>query len=621
MAVVAALSVAPAAARAAVSRSTISTWTSSQSGTPPDSPFLISYDNPPNETKLTVTGQTNGAVGDHVDVVCFYESSSQDKILAAGLSVHQDGSFTTPTGTSAPALKPIAGHACRLRAVPTGTEGPSTDSSNFAGPDVAVSQAGLPSASINGHAYDFYAIGSTFTGYAGWASAGSCGPYLAPFDSSYGMGNFALDCVGSLLGANEPPNLPPAPQPTRSEVQIDGKDAYDAASAQAVFGGTEDTSSNFPSLTAGIGSDPTTGLMTSQSNEGWVVCSGAVAYPPTSTDCPHFTSAGISLQRDIATSGGGQVVTMTDTWSSTDGRAHSLDLLYDDYIGLHTSNAEPGYEFPGQSGFSPYGAGTTLPAPPAEPSSILVRSDLGAADGDPSQAAGAITFGSAPTSFTFVSDNELEEHRILAVPAGGSASVTYIYSTAYTVAQVRAMALAAQDRFQAPAIAISSPADGSTASTSTVNVTGTASAGSGVSSVTVAGQTVPVGPGGTWSAQVPLGPGSNPITALATDGAGATVQAQVMVVYQPPASPPSSPGPPQPSPPPASGSVCKVPRIEGMKLPAAERALRRAHCRVGRIRHERSRKVHSGHVIGTSPASGRRMLAGSKVELFVSRGS
>jgi hypothetical protein len=120
---------------------------------------------------------------------------------------------------------------------------------------------------------------------------------------------------------------------------------------------------------------------------------------------------------------------------------------------------------------------------------------------------------------------------------------------------------------------------------------------------------VPVGQGGGWSADVPLSPGANTIAAVATDRAGASFEAQVTVVYTPPA--------PAPAP---SGPVCRVPRTKGMKLPAAERALRRAHCRVGRIRHERSKKTGKGRVFNTSPRPGRVMRAGSKVELFVSKG-
>jgi serine/threonine-protein kinase len=63
-----------------------------------------------------------------------------------------------------------------------------------------------------------------------------------------------------------------------------------------------------------------------------------------------------------------------------------------------------------------------------------------------------------------------------------------------------------------------------------------------------------------------------------------------------------------------------VPRLKGMKLAKAEKALRRAGCRVGKIKRVKSRKVGRGRVIGTSPPAGRRRPAGSKVELFVSKG-
>ena len=70
-----------------------------------------------------------------------------------------------------------------------------------------------------------------------------------------------------------------------------------------------------------------------------------------------------------------------------------------------------------------------------------------------------------------------------------------------------------------------------------MTVSGIADAGSGVSSIVVGGQTVPVASNGGWTAQVPLSPGTNTITALATDGAGATAQAQVAVVYNAPPPP------------------------------------------------------------------------------------
>lgn len=581
------LGIAPGLAQATVTGSTIVTWTSSQSGTPGNASYLISYDN--QGTTLAVTGTAQGT-GD-VDIVCYYGNPSQDAVLIAGLAV-TDGSFSTLTGASAPLLKSIAGHACRLRAIPTGRES-TGDMTQFAGPQVAVSEVALPSAAVGGLGYDFSVIASTFAGTAAWDSAGSCGPYAAPFDSSFGQGNFAIDCMGSLLGANLPVGA------TRSEVQVDGKNAYDAASMHALFGG-----SAFPQLSASVDQDPTDGLVTSQATEGWDVCAQAVVY---GIACTSFTSAGVQLERSIATSDGGLVVTMTDTWSSTDGNAHSLDLLYDDYVGLKASNTLRGYEFPGQSSFTAYQAGDSLPGPSAGPGSILVRTNLAVSDGDPSEAAGSITFSRPPDGFSFVSNSEFEEHQTLEVPAGGSVSLSYVYSTAYTVAQVQTVALAGQDNFEAPVIAIDSPASGTTVSSPTVSLSGTAVAGSGITSVSVGGQNVPVNQGGGWTADVPLDPGSNTITALATDAAGATVQTQLTVYYSPPAPTPAV-------------HVCRVPRTKGMKLPAAERALRRANCRVGRIRHEVSKKVHKGRAVGTSPRVGRVLRAGSKIELFLSKG-
>ncbi|MBV9339163.1 MAG: PASTA domain-containing protein, partial [Solirubrobacterales bacterium] len=171
------------------------------------------------------------------------------------------------------------------------------------------------------------------------------------------------------------------------------------------------------------------------------------------------------------------------------------------------------------------------------------------------------------------------------------------------------LALAGQDRLQPLALAITSVANSSTASGPAAILTGTAAAGSGIRSLIVSGQTVPVGSGGVWNARVPLGPGPNLITALAIDGAGATAQAHVTVVYHVPASSPPA------------AVICKVPQTKGKKLADAKKALRRAHCRVGRIKQVRSRKVRRGRVVSTNPRAGRKLRGGAKVELFVSKGA
>ena len=546
--------------------------------------------------------------------MCFYGSPAQPVPLKSNVAV-TGGAFDTGNVL----LKPIAGHACRLRAIPHGT---GDDNGSFTAAQIAVSEAVLPVVIAGGAntPVNFYINAVTFTSFDTWSAAGTppkslkaisqypCGgPNAAPIDAAFNVGtNFAIDCAGSLLSDDE------GVWGGRSEVQVDGRNAYDPAAAASLFPNLV----GFPkTLTASVTFDPTSGLVSSTADEPFVFCNGPNAETPTAGTCPSFVDAGVKLQRTITTSDDGRVITMTDTWSSSDGAAHIMDLLYDDVVGVKDfGDGSRGWQFPGQAGFSQYGSGASVSPPAAAPGSILVRTNVTAPDGDPNEALGAITFASAPAGFRFASNSELEEHRVLLVPAVGGASLTYIYSVGSTSADVIGLALAAQDRLQPLAVAITSPANGATASASPALITGTATAGSGISSLVVGGQTVPVEPSGAWSANVPLNPGSNTINILATDAAGITAQGQLNIVYQPPSSPP-------PPPPPLPTVMCTVPRTKGMKLPAAERALRRAHCRVGRIKHVTSKKIGRGRVMSTAPRAGRRLVAGAKVALSVSKGA
>ena len=67
------LAIAPALAQAAVTSSDITTWASSESGTPQNSTYLISYDN--RSTTLTVSGDATPGSG-NVDVVCYFGSGA-----------------------------------------------------------------------------------------------------------------------------------------------------------------------------------------------------------------------------------------------------------------------------------------------------------------------------------------------------------------------------------------------------------------------------------------------------------------------------------------------------------------------------------------------------------------
>jgi beta-lactam-binding protein with PASTA domain len=64
---------------------------------------------------------------------------------------------------------------------------------------------------------------------------------------------------------------------------------------------------------------------------------------------------------------------------------------------------------------------------------------------------------------------------------------------------------------------------------------------------------------------------------------------------------------------------CRVPRVTGKNLGPARKAIRRAHCAVGRIRYARSTRP-KGKVVSQKPRPGRRLVRGARVNLVVSRG-
>ena len=391
--------------------------------------------------------------------------------------------------TGAVALKPIAGHACRLRAIPANTEtGPELD--NFAAQQIAVSEAALPvaisSGANAGAPFNFYVNDVTFTGFSVWSAAGTpihslpspytnaCGgPEAAPIDAAYDVGNFAVDCTGSLLSDDL------GAFGGRSEVQIDGRNAYDPAAAQSLFTTGSPLSQNllgFPkTLGDSVAWDPATGLISSHSTEPFVECDGTQRGEPTAATCPSFIDSGVELQRNITTSDGGRVVAMTDTWISTDGKApragpslrrrdRRRSRLRRTASRATSSRASP------RSRHTP--RGTHLPGPGSAPGSILVRTNVAAPDGDPSEAVGALTFGTAPSEFAFTANDDFEEHNVLVVPAGGSTTLSYVYSVGYSLADVTALALAAQDRFEPPSVVIAPPAGGTSVSTATTTLSG-----------------------------------------------------------------------------------------------------------------------------------------------------
>ncbi len=89
----------------------------------------------------------------------------------------------------------------------------------------------------------------------------------------------------------------------------------------------------------------------------------------------------------------------------------------------------------------------------------------------------------------------------------------------------------------------------------------------------------------------------------------------------PPTPPPPPPGGPPPPPPPAAKppAICRVPRVIGIRRQPAQARIRRARCRVGRIRRIYSVR-RRGIIISQSPRPASRRIRGTRVHFTVSRG-
>jgi hypothetical protein len=65
---------------------------------------------------------------------------------------------------------------------------------------------------------------------------------------------------------------------------------------------------------------------------------------------------------------------------------------------------------------------------------------------------------------------------------------------------------------------------------------------------------------------------------------------------------------------------CFVPKVTGKKLAAAKTAIKRKHCRTGKVGYAYSTKTAKGRVISQSRRAGRVLRPGAKINLVVSRG-
>jgi hypothetical protein len=433
--------VATPAAKAAITGSAITS--------PTDPTFLVSGGvGGVASGTFAISGTTSGGdpSTDQVDIRCYYGTTSV--LVASGVALAQDGSFSVPAASMDPIYAGSGLGLCRLRAVPAGTT--PADATPYEGPRVTTTASFIDTVSggpNDGTPFDYFLFAMQLTGGFDYDSVADCGiddGYLA--DSTLARTTTTFYCNAELWYQDywEPGAIH---SPTRSQLQIDGTNAYPPASAQAI----NQDATGLPPLSQTFSSDPATGDLVIHETDPLVKCPDAT-YPPTTTSCASFVSAGVTDDRTITQDHDGHVSHITDVFTSTDGQDHTLDLLYDNSEHFQDGSGDSTqieYQFPGQGTYSMHAVDDSVSLP-ATPGTVFIRV-RGAADGDTSTGQGAIVYDrpAAGALFMFSANNfqDFALHQTGTVPAGGSTRFRVAYVQDYLAANVASMAQEASTDF------------------------------------------------------------------------------------------------------------------------------------------------------------------------------
>src|SRR4029077_18398432 len=294
------------------------------------------------------------------------------------------------TTLSPAAVSALSARTCFLHAVPHGNAG--TNRAAFAGKRVLFQRSRVTAVvggPNNGVPYDFRYWAPQLLGRSIWQSISTCGlsgaSTIAP--TSVHISGSAFPCAGFVAPTTS----------RRAGVLVDHANAYMPSAAATLFNGSANSLGLLASPTA-ISAHPSTRNTLIRETETLLRCSpDAATLPATALTCSSFVSAGVKLDRLIIQQGDGRQALVTDTWSSTDGRHHQVDVFYEDRLG----GSAPVVSFPWAGGFTSYPPGFTQTPPATAPFSFFTRSSPSAPDGDVNNPQGAITLQDRPTSLRF----------------------------------------------------------------------------------------------------------------------------------------------------------------------------------------------------------------------------
>lgn len=564
-------------AHAAITASTITT---------PASPSFFIADRDATTQTFAISGTTSGGspATDKVDVRCYHAGKSA--LVAKNVALGAGGSFSVATAS----LDKLLDLTCRLRAVPAGSA--PSNLTPYSGPVVGVGERDSSSVGggpNNGKLTDYYLYAAQQTAAFDYVSLGGCGlkdGYL--LDPTYATTTTTFFCNAGLF-PGEAGN-----ESTRSELRIDGTNAYTPEAA----GSINPNASGLPALTYSYAVGAHTGNLVIHETDPLVKCAAAT-YPPTAAGCATFVSAGVADHRTITQDHDAHIAWISDLFTSTDGKAHSLDLLWDNTQHFHGSTGDSTqveYTFPGHSGYSTHLAGDALALPASAPGTILVRMH-GAADGDTSTGQGALVYDRPASRAAFTSvltvGSDLTLHQAGTVPAGASTRFRFAYVQDYRAAGVASLVQAATTAFlNTVAVRKSGKGNGKVRSAPGGIACGkTCEHGYGYgTSVTLRAKAAKGSRFAGWSGAC-NGEHSCQITA------NGDVEVKAKFLLRP----------------------CVVPDLVGKRLKAAKLAIKKAFCSVGRVTAVAS-SAPKGRVVAQTPKHGKRVKQHTRIRLLVSSG-
>jgi hypothetical protein len=484
--------------------------------------------------KITVTGTSN-IISGTVNIRCYRGgtgTSVSSSVFKNSVATDGSGNFTSGLNSFNGITNALS---CVLRAVPGATpsagQEPGSTTTNFLGPILLggsfssniISGSSVPE--NNGKVYNYFAQFGQMKGKGQFSPFGACalnGAYVYDARLSQMSNSMVFNCNAFVW---DPTNL-----------QVDGAPSFNpVAAANRPFTNSpccpEDMNVvGLPNLTRSWSVDPATGNVTIQETDPIVRYDEASGI---------YLTAGVQLQRMITSDANGLRFTITDHWSSTDGKSHAIKVGYEDDF-RNMSGDDAGFRFPwdpANSVYASHSPGDVIAAPPWSVT-YFVRRGTSLADDDPANIHGAVTLSSPPDRIVFSGTRSLQTQYIRTIPATGTLDLTFIYADGFSDAQTSALVLAQQDAFSAPVVKFTAPPDGTVLANPNVTLTGTAADNVGLASFQLNGADLPVSATGDWSKAVVLKPGPNTFTAVAKDGAGNTTQAVETVTYAPDVTPP-----------------------------------------------------------------------------------